>query len=151
MKVLPVETAEMTLADFLRDILRMGDDEGREGQGLGSNRGDKMVAIPGGHSGGTGDVEGRSSGRTPLLPPSVARTVRLKHVCDLWKLAFSLTERYWSSGMCPRFREKLPADLARTLAAASGRMDLRVLLPLFKVELGGGGRILGVAVAYEKF
>lgn len=147
MKALPAETAEMTLAGFLRDILRMGDDEGWEGQGVWSNHGGKVVADPSVHSGGTGGGEGRSKGRTPLLPPSVARNVRLKHLCYLWELTFSRTERDWSSGMCPRFREKLPINLVRDLAAAAEHMDLRVLLPLFKVGLGGMG-VLGVAAPY---
>ena len=74
-----------------------------------------------------------TGGQREVLPVAVARHVRLKHMVELWELAMALTDREWTSGVCPRFREELPADQARVLVAASESMDLAVLVPLFKV------------------
>lgn len=59
--------------------------------------------------------------------------MRLCHLVELWEMTLSCTEREWTSGVCTRFREELSSKQAQLLAAAAGRMDLDVLLPLFKV------------------
>lgn len=122
MQELPPETAEMPLAEFLRDVMRIkGAVQGWE------------VEIIGGNNARPIDTVKTGAAAREVLPPTVARHVRLKHLVELWELALLLTNREWYSGVSSRFRVELPGKQAQELITAAQHMDLDVLLPLFKV------------------